>query len=146
MEGVSKKGKRWSRFYLQDAVEDEEFHEEEIPVSWSLVHVDNGSLGGQTLKAHSHGVCGFQLKTFKLQIWVSKVVDVAGICEAGNVENRGIIWTTVGKKKHTHNERGAQVLLGHGSQSTAEDAEPPTASMFSRSLSRDDQLSARLQG
>lgn len=74
-----KKAKWPSRFYLQDSIKDEELHEEEITISRSLVHIDNSSLGCLTLKAHSNGVYHFELKTFKLQIWVSKVVDVAGI-------------------------------------------------------------------
>lgn len=74
-----KKAKWPSRFYLQDSIKDEELHEEEITISRSLVHIDNSSLGCLTLKAHSNGVYRFELKTFKLQIWVSKVVDVAGI-------------------------------------------------------------------
>lgn len=77
--GSFKKAKWQSRFYLQDSIKDEELHEEEITISRSLVHIDNSSLGCLTLKAQSNGVYRFELKTFKLQIWVSKVVDVAGI-------------------------------------------------------------------
>lgn len=97
-----KKAKWRSRFYLQDSIKDEELHEEEITISRSLVHIDNSSLGCLTLKAHSNGVYRFELKTFKLQIWVSKVVDVAGIywtSRQGNTKNWGELLKNRKKKK-----------------------------------------------
>lgn len=122
-----------SRFYLQDTIKDEEFHEEEITISRSLVHINNRSLGCFALKAHCNGVYCFKLKTFKLQIRVSKVVDVAGIYETSK------------KRKEQHNEGRAEALLPQGSQSTGEDAGPQTAYIFSHSRTTGDQLSARLQ-
>lgn len=128
-----------SRFYLQDTIKDEEFHEEEITISRSLVHINNRSLGCFALKAHRNGVYCFKLKTFKLQIRVSKVADVAGIYE--NSKNR-----RCKKRREHHNQGRAEALLPQGSQSTEGDAGPQTAYIFSHSRRRGDQLSVRLQG
>lgn len=127
--GSFKKANWRNRFYLQDSIKDEELHEEEITISRSLVHIDNSSLGCLTLKAHSNGVYRFELKTFKLQIWVSKVVDVAGIywtSRQGNTKKWGELLKNR-KKKKTHDENWAEALLPQGGQSTGEDAGPQTA-------------------
>lgn len=67
------------RLYLQDSIQDEKFHEEEIPISRSLVNIKYSSLGRLSLKSHSDVVECFEVNTLKLQIWVPQVLDVAWI-------------------------------------------------------------------
>lgn len=66
-------------FYLQDSIQDEEFHEKEITISGSLVNIKYSSLSHLGLKSHSDVVECFEVNTLKLQVGIPKVVDVAWI-------------------------------------------------------------------
>lgn len=68
-------------FYLQDSIQDEEFHEEKVTIRRSLVHIENCSVGCLSLKPHSNDVEQAEFNTFKLQIWIPKVLNVAWIYE-----------------------------------------------------------------
>lgn len=66
-------------FYLQDSIQNEEFHEKEISVSRSLVNIKYSSLGHLCLKFHSNVVECFEVNTLKLQVWNPKVLYVGWI-------------------------------------------------------------------
>lgn len=64
-------------FNLQESILDEEFHEEEITVSRSLVDIENSSLGCLSLKTHSNVVERAEANTSKFQVRIPKVLNVA---------------------------------------------------------------------
>lgn len=55
-------------FYLQLAIQDEEFDEEEVTSSRSLVHIEESSLGCLSLETHCKVVDCAEVDPFKLQI------------------------------------------------------------------------------